>query len=204
MGRGKTLLLEYNFCLVWDLRNIFKKIEALREHRPPWLKQIITPVSCVWRDVRLPGSNNVTMHCIALPWWWKANPKSSGSLPAPWSGHATAIMFFTHLLILEDPYHHQNLISSSLYHPRPLGKISAQSVHKFLNNVYKQTDRHTNYTKNITSFCQGGNKIIINSKFCLSMTALTQSTLTLNRHHIPLWNQDHPKFENIPVNFRSN
>ena len=53
--------------------------------------------------------------CIALPWWWKANPKGSGSLPAPRS--ATAIMFFAHLLILEDPDHHQILISSSLYHP---------------------------------------------------------------------------------------
>ena len=48
------------------------------------------------------------------PLWWKANPKGS----APQSGHATVIMvFFAHLLILEDLYHHQNLISSSLYYP---------------------------------------------------------------------------------------
>ena len=26
------------------------------------------------------------------PWWWKANLKGSGLLPAPLFGHATAIM----------------------------------------------------------------------------------------------------------------
>ena len=50
------------------------------------------------------------------PWWRKANPKGSGSLPAPRSGHATAIRVF--LLILEDLDRHQNLISPSLYHPK--------------------------------------------------------------------------------------
>ena len=44
-----------------------------------------------------------------------ANPKGSGSLPAPRSGDATAITCFAHLLILEDSDHHQNLISYSLY-----------------------------------------------------------------------------------------
>ena len=49
------------------------------------------------------------------PLWWKANPKGSGSLPAPQSDHATANMVFsTHLLILEDLDHHQNVISFSL------------------------------------------------------------------------------------------
>ena len=47
------------------------------------------------------------------PWWWMADPKASGSLPAPPSSHATTIMVLFHLLILEDPDHHQNLISSS-------------------------------------------------------------------------------------------
>ena len=28
------------------------------------------------------------------PWWGKADPQSSGSLPAPQSGYATAIMFY--------------------------------------------------------------------------------------------------------------
>ena len=52
--------------------------------------------------------------------------------------------FFAHLLILEYPDHHQNLISSSLYYPGPLHKISSQSVHNFLSNiVHRQTDRQT-------------------------------------------------------------
>ena len=50
--------------------------------------------------------------------------KKLGSLPAPRSGYATTIMvIFAHLLILEYPDHHQNLISSSLYYPGPLHKI---------------------------------------------------------------------------------
>ena len=70
------------------------------------------------------------------PWWCKANPKASGLLPALRSRRATTIMFFfAHLLTLEDPDHHQNLISSSVYHPKPLHKISLQSVHKFWSNV---------------------------------------------------------------------
>ena len=52
---------------------------------------------------------------------------------------------FAHLLILEYPYHHQNLISSLLYYPGPLLKISSQSVHNFLSNVlHRQTNRQTN------------------------------------------------------------
>ena len=83
--------------------------------------------------------------------------KSFGSLPAPRSGYATTIMlvFFAHLLILEYPYYHQNLINSSLYYPGPLHKISSQSVRNFLSNfVHRQTDRQTNVTKNITSFAK--------------------------------------------------
>ena len=67
--------------------------------------------------------------------------------------------FSAHLLILEYPDHHQNLISSSLYYPGPLHKISSQSVHNFLCNVVhrqtdRQTDKQTNATKNITSFAK--------------------------------------------------
>ena len=67
--------------------------------------------------------------------------------------------FFAHLLILQYPDHHQNLISSSLYYSGPVHKISSQSVHNFLSNVVhrqtnKQTDRQTNATKNITSFAK--------------------------------------------------
>ena len=62
----------------------------------------------------------------------KKKKKGFGSLPAPRSGYATAsMMFVAHLLILEYSDHHQNLISSSLYYPGPLHKISLQSVHNF-------------------------------------------------------------------------
>ena len=63
--------------------------------------------------------------------------------------------FFAHLLILQYPDHHQNLISSYLYYSGPVHKISSQSVHNFLSNVvHRQTDRQTNATKNITSFAK--------------------------------------------------
>ena len=90
------------------------------------------------------------------PWWWKANPKGFGSLPVPRSGYATAIIvgFLADLLIWEYPDHHQNVISSSLYYPGSLHKISSQSVHKFLSNVHNQTNRQTNATKNITSYAK--------------------------------------------------
>ena len=56
--------------------------------------------------------------------------------------------FLAHLLILEYPDHHQNLISSPLYYPGPHPKISSQCVHNFLSNVvHKQTNRQTNATK---------------------------------------------------------
>ena len=63
--------------------------------------------------------------------------------------------FFAHLLILQYPDHHQNLISSYLYYSGPIHKISSQSVHNFLSNVvHRQTNRQTNATKNITSFAK--------------------------------------------------
>ena len=75
--------------------------------------------------------------------------------------------FFAHLLILQYPDHHQNLISSSLYYSGPVHKISSQSVHNFLSNVVhrqtnkqtnnetdRQTYKLTNATKNITSFAK--------------------------------------------------
>ena len=68
--------------------------------------------------------------------------------------------FFAHLLILQYPDHHQNLISSSLYYSGPVHKISSQSVHNFLSNVvHRQTDRQTNqrYQKH-NLLCQGGNQ----------------------------------------------
>ena len=53
--------------------------------------------------------------------------------------------FFAHLLILQYPDHHQNVISSSLYYSGPVHKISSQSVHNFLSNVvHRQTNKQTN------------------------------------------------------------
>ena len=66
--------------------------------------------------------------------------------------------FFAHLLILQYPDHHQNLISSYLYYSGPVHKISSQSVHNFLSNVvHRQTNRQTDkptLPKNITSFAK--------------------------------------------------
>ena len=74
-----------------------------------------------------------------------------GMLPLLWC-------CFAHLLILQYPDHHQNLISSSLYYSGPVHKISSQSVHNFLSNVvHRQTNRQTNqrYQKH-NLLCQGG------------------------------------------------
>ena len=57
------------------------------------------------------------------------------------------MVFFAQLLILEYIAidHHHNLISSLLYYPWLLHKISSQSVHNFLNNViHKQISIQTN------------------------------------------------------------
>ena len=74
-----------------------------------------------------------------------------------WVCHHYYGFFFAHLLILEYPDHHQNVISSSLYYPGPLHKISSQSVHNFLSNVvHRQTNKQTNqrYRKH-NLLCQG-------------------------------------------------
>ena len=83
----------------------------------------------------------------------KRRKKGFGSLPAPQSGYATAMMvFLAHLLMLEYSDYHHNVYSSSLHYPGPLHKFSLQSVHNVLSNVIhrqtnKQTDRQTNATK---------------------------------------------------------
>ena len=98
-------------------------------------------------------------------WWWKANTKAFGSLPAPRSGHTTTIMvFFAHLLILEDPGCHQNLISSSLYQPGPLHKIPLQSIYNLCVVILltiRQTNRQTTLPKTWPLVCQGGYNMYI-------------------------------------------
>ena len=57
---------------------------------------------------------------------------------------------FTHLRISRSPPKFNQYF---IVLPKPLHKISSQSVHNFLSNVvHRQTNRQTNATKNITSF----------------------------------------------------
>ena len=129
------------------------QLKALRERRPPWLRQIITPILPTVKMLSLGGER---LHPHPTP--PQIIIKSFGSLPAPQSGYATLLLcfFFSHLLILEYLNHHQSLISSSLYYPGPRPKISSQSVHNFLSNViHKQTNqRHQKHNL----LCQGGNE----------------------------------------------
>ena len=137
---------------------IEEKLEALRERRPPWPRQIITLI--------LPTVKMLSLGCKRLPTPLKKKKKKKvldhylhhdlGMLPL-------LRCFFAHLLILQYPDHHQNLISSSLYYSGPVHKISSQSVHNFLSNVVhrqankqtdRQTDKLTSATKNITSFAK--------------------------------------------------
>ena len=104
----------HNFlnCVVHKQTNkrmLPKRLGTLREHRHPWLKQIIAaelPIApCAARDVKLSSGNKVSVHCIALV--MKGKPQMFWIIIC-----TTAIMFFAHLPIAEDP-DHQNLISSS-------------------------------------------------------------------------------------------
>ena len=100
--------------------------------------------------------------------------------------------FFAHLLILQYPDHHQNVISSSLYYSGPVHKISSQSVHNFLSNVVhrqtnrqtnRQTDRQTNqrYQKH-NLLCQGGNHGLtsITSIFWSSLSTFLSTWTIMN------------------------
>ena len=74
-------------------------------------------------------------HCKNVqPWWWKTTPlkkkKEKKKGLDHYLHHNLGMLqllscFFAHLLILECPDHHQNLISSSLYYPGPRPKISS-------------------------------------------------------------------------------
>ena len=152
---------EHSYNSDIDLNHVMhRQLEALTERRPPWPRQIITLI--------LPTVKMLSLGCERLPTRLKKKKKKkkkkgSGSLPSPRSGYATTItVFFAHLLILQYPDHHQNLISSSLYYSGPVHKISSQSVHNFLSNVvHRQTNRQTNqrYQKH-NLLCQGGNNVL--------------------------------------------
>ena len=130
-----------------------RQTEALRERRPPWLRQIITPILPTVKMLSLGGKR------LPSPPPQKKKKKKKkvldhylhhdlGMPPLLWCR-------FAHLLTLKYTGHHQNLISSSLYYSWPLHKISSQSIHNLLSNVvHRQTDKQTNATKNITSFAK--------------------------------------------------
>ena len=143
-------------CFLSSATNVsHTKLEALRECRPPWPRQIITPILPTVKILSLGGKRLTPLKTKQN----KTKKKGFGLLPAPQSGYATAIMVFVaHLLILEYSDHHQNIIISSLFYPVPFHKISLQSIHNFLSNVvHRQTYRETNqrYQKH-NLLCQGG------------------------------------------------
>ena len=144
-----TFNIQYILPYFWHhYKGLFQKVhhtlklEALGEPRPPWPRQIITPIFPNVITLSLGGERltpKVLDHYLH---------HDLGMLPLLWC-------FFAHLLILEYPDHHQNLISSSSYYPGSLHKIAFQSVHNFLSNVvHKQTNQH--YQKH-NLLCQGGN-----------------------------------------------
>ena len=128
-----------------DKPTLPKTLEALKERRPPWPRHIITPILPTVKMLSIGGERLPPTKKKVLDHYLHHD---QGMLPLLWWG-------FAHLLILEYPDHHQNLISSSLYYPGPLHKISSQSVHNLLSNVvHRQTDKLTNTTTNITSFAK--------------------------------------------------
>ena len=139
------------------LENKYPTRSTQRVHcRPPWLRQIITPI--------LSTVKMLSLGCERLPTPLKKKKKKKRfwiiTFTTIWVCYRYYGVFFAHLLILQYPDHHQNLISSYLYYSGPVHKISSQSVHNFLSNVVqnKQTDRQTNqrYQKH-NLLCQGGN-----------------------------------------------
>ena len=122
------------------------QLEALRERRPPWPRQIITLI--------LPTVKMLSLGCERLPTPVKKKKKKKKKVLDHYLHHDLGVLpllrcFFAHLLILQYPDHHQNLISSSLYYSGPVHKISSQSVYNFLSNVFhRQTSKQTNKQTN--------------------------------------------------------
>ena len=146
----------YNQLLFDDFKKCLRsneELEALRECRPPWPRQIITLI--------LPTVKMLSLGCERLPTPLKKKKKKK--VLGHYLHHDLGVLpllccFFAHLLILQYPDHHQNLISSSLYYSGPVHKISSQPVHNFLSNVvHRQTNKQTNqrYQKHNLLF-QGG------------------------------------------------
>ena len=109
------------------------QLEALGERKPPWPRQIITLILPTVKILRLAGE--------------RLTPKVTPKVLDHYLHHNLVVLLwrlFAHLLILEYLDHHQHFISSSLYYPGPLHKMSFQSIHNFLSNVvHKQTGKPT-------------------------------------------------------------
>ena len=126
----------------------------------------------------------LSLGCERLPTPFKKKRKKRKKVLDHYLHHDLGMLpllrcFFAHLLILQYPDHHQNLISSSLYYSGPVHKISSQSVHNFLSNVvHRQTDKQTNrqtnqrYQKH-NLLCQGGNCQGGNKK-CYALSCVQQ------------------------------
>ena len=156
-----VILLTYLAIIKIKKKQNKNKLEALRERRPPWPRQIITPILSTVKMLSL-GCERLPTHPKKKKRFWII------TFTAIWVCYHYYGVFFAHLLILQYPDHHQNLISSYLYYSGPVHKISSQSVHNFLSNVVhrqtdkqtnRQTDRQTNqrYQKH-NLLCQGGKK----------------------------------------------
>ena len=122
-------------------------------------------------------------------------PKASGSLPGVQSGHATTIMVIFSIIYssLKIKITSKIFITSSLFHPRPINKISLQSVHNFLNNVCrKQTDRQINSTKTSHLFAKDAIMIMeLFTKSFLDFGLLRRHELcVLNKGTYPSKNQE--------------
>ena len=104
-----------------------EKTRALREHRPPWPRHLITPIMSP--IFCLDSFTIKYLHTVIFQALWehKFPPRPNC-----------------------DPDHYQYLIICS--HPRPLHKKLLQSVHNILSNVAnRQTNKQTNATETITS-----------------------------------------------------
>ena len=131
----------------------YSELEALAERRPPWLRQIITPILSTVKMLSLAGERltlKVLDHYLH---------QDQVMLPLLW-------WFFAHLLILEYLDHHQNLISFSLYYLALSIKFHPNPFITFwvMLSTNKQTNRQINATKNMIFFakevkmCFGGLK----------------------------------------------
>ena len=118
INNERPLSIENSMLILWIIFQIRKgnhhgrkreyrqKTRSTREHRPPWLKQIIAPilptVLCMMGgEAAKQQQCYYALHCLGGE---RLTPKVlHGSLPTPRSGHETAIMFLAHLLILKDP-----------------------------------------------------------------------------------------------------